>query len=192
MSEQKEPAPPSPTQITIHGVFLEVLNVGVLLTGDAAVGKSELALELIIRGHRLIADDAPQFTLIEPEVVNGSCPPLLKDFLEVRGLGVLNVRAMFGDTAIKRRKKLHLIINLRHMEGAQLQQMDRLQGSYAIREVLSEPIPEVTLPVTAGREMGILVETAVRQHILRRRGYNASDDFIARQQQAINAGGKIS
>ncbi len=86
---------------TLHGVFLEVLGMGVLLTGHSAVGKSELALELITRGHSLIADDAPEFTRVAPDIVNGTCPPLLRDFLEVRGLGILAIRAMFGDSAIK-------------------------------------------------------------------------------------------
>lgn len=105
---------------TQHGVFMEVLGTGVLLTGGAATGKSELALELIARGHRLIADDAPLFSRIAPDIISGTCPPLLQDFLEVRGLGVINIRTMFGDSAIKQEKYLRLIIRLQPMNDAEL------------------------------------------------------------------------
>ena len=91
--------------ITLHGVFMEVMGTGVLIIGDASVGKSELALELLSRGNRLIADDAPQFSRVAPDIISGTCPALLREFIEVRGLGILNVRAMFGDNAIKREKR---------------------------------------------------------------------------------------
>lgn len=170
---------------TIHGVFMEVLGMGVLLTGDPAVGKSELALELITRGHRLVADDAPEFSRMAPDILTGSCPPLLQEFLEVRGLGLLNIRTMFGDSAIKREKYLRLIINLRKLSGEELAKMDRLQGSYSTHHLLGIEIPEVTIPIAPGRSLAILVETAVRQHIHRRKGYNASEDFIERQRHMI-------
>lgn len=175
--------------VTIHGVFLEVLGMGVLLTGDPAVGKSELALELITRGHRLIADDAPEFSRMAPDILTGSCPPLLQEFLEVRGLGLLNIRAMFGDSAIKREKYLRLIINLRKLSDKELAKMDRLQGSYSTRHLLGVDTPEITIPVAPGRSLAILVETAVRQHIHRRKGYDAGEDFIERQRHMIERGG---
>lgn len=171
--------------ITIHGVFMEVLGMGVLLTGDSAVGKSELALELITRGHRLIADDAPDFSRMAPDILTGSCPPLLQEFLEVRGLGILNVRAMFGDSVIKKEKYLRLIVNLKRLSEEELVQIDRLQGSYSTRELLGVKTAEVTIPVAPGRSLAILVETAVRQHIQRRKGYDAGQDFIERQQKMI-------
>lgn len=170
---------------TLHGVFLEVLGMGVLITGDPAVGKSELALELISRGNRLVADDAPEFSQIAPDIISGSCPPLLSEFLEVRGLGVLNIRAMFGDSAIKRTKYLRLIVHLMRMTDEEIAQMDRLSGSQTSREVLGVAIPQVSVPVAPGRNLAILVEAAVRNHLLKLKGYDATEALIQRQQKAI-------
>ena len=170
---------------TLHGVFLEVLGMGVLLTGDPAVGKSELALDLITRGSRLVADDAPEFTRIAPDIISGTCPPLLRDFLEVRGLGILNIRAMFGDSAIKRTKYLRLIVHLKRMSSDEISGMDRLSGAYANRDVLGVSIPQVTVPVAPGRNLAVLVESAVRNHLLRLKGYDATEVLIERQQQSI-------
>ena len=170
---------------TDHGVFMEILGIGLLLRGGPGIGKSELALELISRGHRLVADDAPHFSRVSPDTVTGRCPPLLQDFLEVRGLGVLNIRAMFGDAAIKQEKQLQLIVNLQSMNDTELRSIDRLQGSYSTRDMLGLPIPQVDLPVAPGREMSVLVEAAVRQYNLMRNGYDATEEFIHRQQQAI-------
>lgn len=170
---------------TIHGVFIEVLSVGVLLTGASAIGKSELALELISRGHRLVADDAPEFARIAPDIIRGTCPPLLQDFLEVRGLGLLDIRAMFGDRAIKQQKYLHLIIDLKEMSETGMAAIDRLEGSHDRVNVLGLDIPRVTLPIATGRQMAILVEAAVQQHTLRRAGYNAAEAFMKRQLVAL-------
>lgn len=169
----------------IHGVLLDILGMGVLLTGEPAVGKSELALELISRGNRLVADDAPEFTRIAPDTINGTCPPLLHEFLEVRGLGLLNIRAMFGDNAVKQNKYLRLIIDLKRMHADEIAQMDRLTGSLQSREVLGVAIPRVTVPVAPGRNLAIVAEAAVRNHMLRLKGYDATEIFISRQQQAI-------
>lgn len=170
---------------TMHGVFLEVLGMGVLLTGDPAVGKSELALDLLTRGSRLVADDAPDFTRIAPDIISGTCPPLLRDFLEVRGLGILNIRAMFGDSSIKRTKYLRLIVHLKRMSADQISGMDRLSGAHSSREVLGVSVPQVTVPVAPGRNLAVLVESAVRNHLLRLKGYDATEVLIERQQQAI-------
>ena len=172
---------------TLHGVYMEVLGMGVLLTGKPAVGKSELALELLTRGQRLIADDAPEFARIAPDILNGTCPPMLQDFLEVRGLGLLNVREMFGESAIKRDKYLRLIIQLEKLDEADPGELDRLTGSYSSTRVLELDIPQVTIPVAPGRNMAILIEPAVRHHMLRLKGYDASEDFIDRQRSAIDA-----
>lgn len=170
---------------TLHGVFLEVLSVGVLLTGDSGTGKSELALELISRGHRLIADDAPEFARIAPDTISGSCPTLLQDFLEVRGLGVLNIRAMYGDSAIKNNKHLRLIIHLTPMLNDDALHQDRLQMEQQMRNILGVDIPIFSLPVAPGRNLSVLVEAAVRNHLLRLNGYNASEDLVTRQRRLM-------
>jgi HPr kinase/phosphorylase len=172
-------------QQTLHGVFLEVLGVGVLLAGKSGIGKSELALELISRGHRLIADDAPLFTRTAPDVISGSCPQLLCGFLEVRGLGILNIPAMFGDNALKSSKNLRLIINLQPVANFDASENDRLYGTVHVRHILEVGVPELTLPVAPGRNLAVLVEGAVRNHLLRLRGYNAADVFIAQQKQLL-------
>lgn len=171
--------------ITLHGVFIEVLGMGVLLAGEPAVGKSELALDLISRGHRLIADDAPQFARVAPEQIEGRCPEPLRDFLEVRGLGILNIRAMFGEGAVARRKTLNLIIDLKPLDQSILERLDRLSGSLSVTNVLGVAVPRFTMPVAPGRNLAILVEAAVRHQILRIRGYDAGADFIDRQARAI-------
>lgn len=171
---------------TLHGVLLDVLGMGVLLVGDPGIGKSELALEMVVRGHRLIADDAPEVARIGPETLEGSCPPLLRDFLEVRGLGVLNIRAMFGEGAVQRREQLNLIVNMRSFDEEALAQMDRLRGSLSARSILGVSVPEVTLPVAPGRNLAVLLETAVRNQILRLRGYDAGVDLIDRQSRSID------
>ncbi|MBD3669384.1 MAG: HPr(Ser) kinase/phosphatase [Gammaproteobacteria bacterium] len=171
---------------SLHGVFLEVLGVGILLTGHSGIGKSELALELISRGHRLIADDAPIFTRTAPDVLNGSCPQVLCGFLEVRGLGILNIPAMFGDNALKSDKNLRLIIDLQPADSFVASENDRLYGSVQTREIMEVKIPQLTLPVAPGRSLAVLVEGAVRNHLLRLRGYNAADAFIEQQQQLLD------
>jgi len=170
-------------KLTLHGVFMEVMGTGVLITGASSIGKSELALELLTRGHRLIADDAAEFSRIAPDVLNGTCPEMLRDFIEVRGLGILNVRAMFGASSIKHNRNLRLIIVLQEMGEAA--EMDRLHGSRRMRTIMEVEIPEVTLPVGPGRNLAVLVEAAVRNHILSVKGYDAGQAFIERQKQRL-------
>ncbi|VAW56658.1 HPr kinase/phosphorylase [hydrothermal vent metagenome] len=174
-------------KITLHGVFMEVMGSGVLITGESSIGKSELALELITRGHRLIADDAPIFTRIGPDLLDGYCPEVLKNFMEVRGLGVLDIRAMYGENAIKPNKHLRLVIHLERMSPEAQQQLDRLYGSRSIKTILGVVISEIRLPVAPGRNLAVMVEAAVRNHILIENGHNASDEFIKRQRQQMKA-----
>ena len=171
-------------QITLHGVFLEVYSLGVLITGASGTGKSELALELVTRGHRLVADDAPEFTLIAPDVIDGACPDLLRDLLEVRGLGVLNVREMFGHTAVKPSKYLRLIVHLQPSGfGEESDAMTRLTGDTGWHEVMDVKVPQITVPVAPGRNLAVLVEAAVRSHMLKSQGFDPAQVFIDRQAQ---------
>lgn len=170
---------------SVHGVFMEVQGFGVLLKGEAAIGKSELALELISRGHRLIADDVVDFFRISPERIEGRCPALLQDFLEVRGLGILNIRALFGDNAVKPTKPLDLIIQLEKADLQTLQMLDRLSIKTQHEEVLGLKVTKVHIPIAAGRNIAVLVEVAVRNHMLLLRGVNATKQLMQRQQRAM-------
>ena len=169
----------------MHGELLEVFGMGVLITGSSGVGKSELALELISRGHRLIADDTPNLTRITPEILEGTCPPTLADLLEVRGLGILNIRRMFGDSAIKRNKRVRLLIHLVRQEEVTVPAETRLAGLRDTKNILGIDIPTITLPIASGRNLAVLVECAVRDHILRLSGYRAEDDLIGRMDKAL-------
>lgn len=165
-----------------HGVFLDVFEVGVLLSGVSGLGKSELALELISRGHSLVADDAVELHRIGPETLEGRCPPMLRDFLEVRGLGVLNVRHIFGETSIRPKKELKLIINLVSADDAYMQQLDRLSIRTEKESILNVDVRAITLPVAAGRNLAVMVEAAVRNYILQLRGKDSTREFLDRHQ----------
>jgi len=169
----------------VHGVFMEVLGIGVLITGESSVGKSELALELITRGHRLVADDAPEFNRIGLEILDGRSPDVLRGFVEVRGLGVLNIREMYGDNAVKTHKYLGLIIHMERMNDNNTNEFNRLRGNTEVRKILDVEVPVTVIPVAPGRNLAVIVEAAVRNHILRRNGRDASQQFIDLQQQAI-------
>ena len=168
-----------------HGVFIEVQGFGVLIKGSPAIGKSELALELISRGHRLVADDIVDFYRISPERIEGRCPPLLQDFLEVRGLGILNIRALFGDSAVKPTKPLDLIIQLEMADALVPQNLDRLEIKSQHENVLGLSVQKVVIPVAAGRNIAVLVEVAVRNHMLLLRGVNGTKQFMERQSREL-------
>ncbi|MES2547821.1 MAG: HPr(Ser) kinase/phosphatase [Pseudomonadota bacterium] len=170
---------------SLHGVFMEVQGFGVLIKGNAAIGKSELALELITRGHRLVADDIVDFFKISPERIEGRCPGLLQDFLEVRGLGILNIRALFGDNAVKPTKPLDLIIQLELADTLHPMGLDRLNVKTQHERVLDVDITKVVIPIAAGRNIAVLLEVAVRNHMLLIRGINATKQFTQRQKQMI-------
>lgn len=170
---------------TRHGVFLDVLGVGVMITGESAVGKSELGLELITRGNGLVADDIVELYRIAPDTLEGRCPELLRDFLEVRGLGVLNIRTMFGETAVRRKKSLKLIVNLHRPPGGDLSQMERLPLNATYQEILGVNVSTVNIPVVAGRNLAVLVEAAARNFVLQQRGIDSMKEFISRHDQML-------
>ena len=171
-------------RVTLHGVLMEVYSIGVLITGESGSGKSELALELITRGHRLVADDAPEFIQIAPDVIDGTCPEMLQDLLEVRGLGILNVREMFGQTAVKPSKYLRLVVHLDLLPREQpIEQsgLERIYGANSYREILDTKISQTTIPVAPGRNLAVLVEAAVRNHVLKTKGIDPAQTFLDRQ-----------
>jgi HPr kinase/phosphorylase len=174
---------------TMHGVFLDVLELGVLITGASAIGKSELALELISRGHGLIADDIVELYRVAPDMLEGRCPDVLRDFLEVRGIGVLNIRTIFGETAVRPRKSLKLIIHLEDHSNEKWTQLDRMAVNATFQDVLDVPIRKMTIPVAAGRNLAVLVEAAVRNFVLNLRGIDSTREFIDRQHKLIEGGG---
>jgi HPr kinase/phosphorylase len=174
---------------TLHGVFLDVLEMGVLITGASAIGKSELALELISRGNGLVADDIVELFRISPDTIEGRCPTILKDFLEVRGIGVLNIRTIFGETAVRPRKLLKLMVHLEDHSNEQFSELDRLQVDATYQEILGVPIRKVTIPVAAGRNLAVLVEAAVRNFVLNQRGIDSTKELIERQQKLMEDGG---
>jgi len=174
---------------TLHGVFLDVLEMGVLVTGASAIGKSELALELISRGNGLIADDIVELYRISPDTLEGRCPAVLRDFLEVRGIGILNIRTIFGETAVRPRKLLKFMVHLEDHSNEAFSELDRLQVNATFQEILGVPVRKVTIPVAAGRNLAVLVEAAVRNFVLNQRGIDSTKEFIERQTQLMEDGG---
>ncbi len=170
---------------TRHGVFLDVLGVGVMITGESAVGKSELGLELITRGSGLVADDVVELHRIAPDTLEGRCPELLRDFLEVRGLGMLNIRTMFGETSVRRKKSLKLIVYLHQTQNGDLSKMDRLPLVATHQEILGVKINTVNIPVVAGRNLAVLVEAAARNFVLQQRGIDTMQEFISRHDRFL-------
>lgn len=171
-------------QVTMHGVFMDILGLGVLITGESGLGKSELGLELISRGHGLVADDAVDFARLGPDYIEGRCPIILRDLLEVRGLGLLDIRTIFGETAVRRKLKLRLIVQLvRRNDG----EFERLPIDAQFIDVLGAPIRTVKIQVAAGRNLAVLVEAAVRNTILQLRGIDTLKDFIERQRIQMSA-----
>ena len=161
-------------------------ELAVLLTGDSGVGKSELGLELISRGSGLIADDIVELYRLGPESIEGRCPPILRDFLEVRGLGVLNIRTIFGEAALRPRKNVKLIVHLERPKGADPTHLERLPLKPGTESLMGVEIRKVTIPVAAGRNLAVLTEAAVRSYVLQMRGFDSTREFIERQERAMN------
>ncbi len=171
---------------TRHGVFMDVLGLGVLITGDSGVGKSELGLELISRGHGLVADDVVEISRIAASALVGRAPPMLRDFLEVRGLGVLNIRVIFGETAVRPKMNLHLMVHLARPNQPGGTPVERLPLHELSEDILGMTIRKVVIPVAAGRNLAVLIEAAVRNYILQLRGYHSTEAFMERQRAEMD------
>jgi HPr kinase/phosphorylase len=170
-------------QATAHGVFVEVEGLGVFLRGASGAGKSELGLELLSRGHKLIADDIVEWHRDGGGPVTGRCPPLLEGFIEVRGLGILNARALYGAAAVIAAAVLDLVIDLGPQAEAAAE--ERLRGRRGTHTVLGLGVPEISLPHRVGHNLAVLVEAACRDHRLRLSGYRADDDLVERQRRHL-------
>jgi len=172
---------------TRHGVFMDILGLGVLLTGESGLGKSELGLELISRGHGLVADDAVDIYRISQTALEGRCPELLLNLLEVRGIGLLDIKAIFGETAVRRKMRLKLIVHLVRKETLE-RDFERLPYEPLYEDVLGIGVRKVVVQVDAGRNLAVLVEAAVRNTVLQLRGIDTYQEFVARHQRAMEAG----
>jgi len=172
-------------RLTLHGVFLDVYGVGVLLLGESGVGKSECALDLVVRGHRLVADDVVNFKR-RGGVLNGSGPPLTQYHMELRGLGIINIKDLFGVAAVRDRKDLEMVIRLDPwQEGKEYERLGLDERHY---EVLGVKIPFIEMPVAPGRYLSVLIEVAARNHLLKAQGYAPSRDLAERLDRALARG----
>ena len=169
---------------TMHGVFMDILGLGVLITGESGLGKSELGLELISRGNGLVADDAVDLFRINQTTIEARCPELLQNLLEVRGIGLLDIRAIFGETAVRRKMRLKLIVHLVRRENFE-RDYERIPSEPLMQDVLGIPVLKVVIQVVAGRNIAVLVEAAVRNTILQMRGIDTYQDFMQRQRLAM-------
>jgi len=170
---------------SMHGVFMDILGLGVMITGESGLGKSELGLELISRGNGLVADDAVDLYRINQATIEGRCPELLQNLLEVRGIGLLDIRAIFGETAVRRKMRLKLIVHLVRKETLE-RDYERLPHEPLTQDVLGVPVRKVVIQVVAGRNIAVLVEAAVRNTILQLRGVDTYQEVIARHQRAMS------
>jgi HPr kinase/phosphorylase len=173
---------------TRHGVFMDILGLGVLLTGESGLGKSELGLELISRGHGLVADDAVDIYRVSQTALEGRCPDLLMTLLEVRGIGLLDIKAIFGETAVRRKMRLKLIVHLVRKETME-REFERLPYEPLYEEILDVPVRKAVIAVDAGRNLAVLVEAAVRNTILQLRGIDTYKEFIERHHKALERDG---
>jgi HPr kinase/phosphorylase len=175
-------------RVSMHGVFMDILGLGVLITGESGLGKSELGLELISRGNGLVADDAVDLFRINQSIIEGRCPELLQNLLEVRGLGLLDIRCIFGETAVRRKMRLKLIVHLVRRETME-REYERIPYEPLTQDVLDVPVRKVVIQVVAGRNIAVLVEAAVRNTILQLRGIDTYQEFVERHRKAMGSPG---
>ena len=170
----------------MHGVLVDVYGEGLLLTGDSGIGKSETALELIKRGHRLVADDAVEIKLIGPDTLLGSAPPIIRYYMELRGIGVINVRHIYGVGAVLPSTSIDLVVVMEDWVDGKA--YDRLGLTSETEEILGVKIPRVTIPVTPGRNLAVILELAAMNNRQKKMGYNAAEMLAAEHDYAVDNG----
>ena len=178
-------APPeSPEQTTLSAGFLRIFGLGTLILGDSGIGKSESALELISRGHRFIADDVVQIRIGPKGDLVGTAPALSRNFMEIRGLGIINIRAIFGPKSLAREARVDLVVRLKKWRrGYEVDRLGLKSGDDMT--VLGRQIPQLAIPVAPGRNIATLIEVACKVHILRKKGYSAPDEIIRRLDRVL-------
>ena len=173
-------------RLTSHGVLVEIYGEGVLLTGESGIGKSETALELVKRGHRLVADDAVEIKLVGSDTLVGTAPAIIRYYMELRGIGVINVRHLYGVGAIKPETGIDLVVKMEAWEQGKA--YDRLGLDSATEEILGVKLPCVTIPVTPGRNLAVILELAAMNNRQKKMGYNAAETLAAEHDLAIDTG----
>jgi len=171
---------------SLHGVLMDVFGVGILLLGKSGIGKSEIALDLVMRGHRLVADDIVDVTRRKPGTIYGAGNPIIKHHMEIRGLGIINIKDLFGIAAVRDRKKIELVIEL--VEWDPMQEYDRLGVEEQKFSVVGVEIPLAVVPVRPGRNMTTIIEVAARNHLLKLQGHHSAREFAERLNRAIADG----
>ncbi|MBE6952359.1 MAG: HPr(Ser) kinase/phosphatase [Ruminococcaceae bacterium] len=170
-------------RVTLHGVLIEVYGEGILILGDSGVGKSETAIELVKRGHRLIADDAVEIKRASSKTLVGSAPDIIRHFIELRGIGIVDVRRLFGMAAVKMTERVDLIINLELWKEGKI--YDRLGEDTEYTDILGLKIPSLTVPVKPGRNLAVIIEVAAMNDRNKRMGYNAAQELTERLNEAM-------
>jgi HPr kinase/phosphorylase len=174
----------------IHGVLIDILGLGVLIVGESGIGKSECALDLVVRGHRLVADDTVEVRRRSESIVIGACPELTRHHMEVRGLGLINIRDLFGVASTRTSKRIELVVQLDRWDPDL--EYDRLGIDEATYELLGLRVPLIRMPVGPGRNLAILVEVAARNQLLRMRGINAARELVARLDATIEKSSQLT
>ncbi len=174
-------------RVTRHGVFVEIYGEGVLILGDSGIGKSEAAIELIKRGHRLVADDAVEIRRRDSRTLVGQAPRLIRYYMELRGIGVIDVRNIFGSGSVKDIQQIDLVVNLIQWDGTQV--FDRLGTETKTTKILDVEVPELTIPVSPGRNLAVILEVAAMNNRQKKMGHNAALEFTAQLERYFENGG---
>jgi HPr kinase/phosphorylase len=167
----------------VHGVLMDILGLGVLVVGESGIGKSECALDLVVRGHRLVADDTVELRCRAQSFLIGTCPELTRHHMEIRGLGLINVQDLFGVASTRSSKRVELVVQLERWEAGR--EYDRLGLDEEFYEAIGARIPMIRMPVAPGRNVAILVEVAARNQLLRVRGHHAARRLVTRLNERL-------